>query len=539
MKQFMGKAVNQGVAIGSIHILHKQQYETNEECVQDTKAEISRFMQAKEMAAAQVQEMYSQTYGNGSVESAAILQAQLVMLEDEEYLGAVCKKIEQEAKNAEFAVYKTGEEYARMFLALEDAYVRARAADVGDITERLIGCMQKNGMTKEEFIHPVILVAEDLSPSEAISLDKSKILAIATSRGSVHSHTAILAKTMNIPAVVETDVDLAILHAGEEAIVDGFSGEFIIMPDEWQKAHVRREFAESQKQTEKLQELIGKDTVTRSGKRIALMANAGSMDDVKSAIQNDAEGIGLLRSEFLYLGKENAPTEEEQFLLYKQILKSMKDKTVVIRTLDIGADKKPDYIELEKEENPAMGFRAIRVCLQKPEIIRTQLRALYRASVYGNLSIMYPMVISAKEIEEVLAIAKEVKEELAAENIPYKEVKSGIMIETPAAAIICDELAPLVDFFSIGTNDLTQYTLAIDRQNGRLDAIYDPYHKAVLRMIQTVVQQGHKAGIPVGICGELAADTKLTEWFMEIGLDELSVTPASILKLRQIIRETE
>ena len=539
MKQFMGKAVNQGVAIGSIHILHKQQYEISEECIQDAKSECSRFDVAREAATAQLQEMYRKANEDGGIESSAILQAQLVMLEDEEYLGAVLKKIDKECKNAEYAVYKTGEEYVQAFLQLEDTYVRARAADVKDITDRLIKCLQKSGIVKHELTHPVILVAEDLTPSEAISIDKSKILAIATSRGSVHSHTAILAKTMNIPAVVETGVDFSMLNTGMEAIVDGFSGEFIVEPDEWQKAHVRREFAESQKQNEKLLELIGKDTVTLSGKRIALMANAGSMEDVETAIQNDAAGIGLLRSEFLYLGKESAPTEEEQFAIYKQALELMKDKPVVIRTLDIGADKKPDYIELEKEENPAMGFRAIRVCLQKPEIIRTQLRALYRASVYGNLSIMYPMVISAKEIEEVLAIAKQVKEELSAEKIPYKEVKSGIMIETPAAAIISDELSGLVDFFSIGTNDLTQYTLAIDRQNGRLDSIYDPYHKAVLRMIQMVTEHAHKAGISVGICGELATDSKLTEWFIHIGLDELSVTPASILKLRQRIREMQ
>lgn len=539
MKQFMGKAVNQGVVIGSIHILHKQQYEISEEYVQDTKSERRRFEAAKDKAAAQLQEMYRKAKEDGSMESAAILQAQLVMLEDEEYHLAVLEKIDKECKNAEYAVYKTGEEYVQVFLKLEDTYVRARAADVKDVTDRLIECLQKSGMVKHELTHPVILVAEELTPSEAISLDKSKILAIATSRGSVHSHTAILAKTMNIPAVVETGVDFSMLNTGMEAIVDGFSGEFIVEPDEWQKAHVRREFAENQKQNEKLLELIGKDTVTLSGKRIALMANAGSMEDVETAIQNDAAGIGLLRSEFLYLGKESAPTEEEQFAVYKQALELMEDKPVVIRTLDIGADKKPDYIELEKEENPAMGFRAIRVCLQKPEIIRTQLRALYRASVYGNLSIMYPMVISAKEIEEVLAIAKQVKEELSAENIPYKEVKSGIMIETPAAAIISDELSGLVDFFSIGTNDLTQYTLAIDRQNGRLDSIYDPYHKAVLRMIQMVTEHAHKAGISVGICGELATDSKLTEWFIDIGLDELSVTPASILKLRQRIREMQ
>lgn len=537
MKQFVGKAVNQGVAIGSIHILHKQQYEISEECIRDTKSECLRFEVARKTATTQVQEMYCQALEDGSMESAAILQAQLVILEDEEYLRAVLEKIETEYKNAEYAVYKTGEEYVQAFLQLEDTYVRARAADVKDITDRLIKCLQKSGMVKHELTRPVIVVAEDLAPSEAILLDKSKILAIATSRGSVHSHTAILAKTMNIPAVVEMDVDLSALSTGMEAIVDGFSGEFIVEPDEWQKAHVKREFAENQKQNEKLQELIGKDTVTLSGKRIALMANAGSMEDVEAAIQNDAAGIGLLRSEFLYLGKEREPTEEEQFVIYKRALELMKGNPVVIRTLDIGADKKPDYIELEKEENPAMGFRAIRVCLQKPEIIKTQLRALYRASVYGNLSIMYPMVISAKEIEEVLTIAKQVKEELASENIPYKEVKSGIMIETPAAAIISDELSGLVDFFSIGTNDLTQYTLAIDRQNGRLDSIYDPYHKAVLRMIQLVKENAHKAGISVGICGELAADFELTKWFVEIGLDELSVTPASILKLRQKIRE--
>lgn len=539
MKQFKGKAAYRGIALGAIHILKKQQYEIKPEMVQDTQAEWERFIKAGGMAYTQLQDLYEVVVNSGNEEGAAIVQAQQMMLWDEEFRKSVDENIKKHFFSAEYAVFLTGKEFSEALNHAEDEYTRARAADVKDITERLIKCLYNRSCEITTFDTPVIVVAEDLTPSETIRMDKNKVLAIVTRRGSINSHVAILAKNMNIPALVGTDMDISVLETGMEAIVDGFTGEFIVEPDEWQKEHVKRELAESKKQWEKLQELIGKENITLSGKKIAVFANAGSIEDIQSAMKNDAQGVGLFRSELLYIGKDRLPTEEEQFKLYKQAVELVNGKKIIIRTLDIGADKPMPYLQQEQEENPALGCRAIRMCLLQPEILKTQLRALYRAAVYGDISIMYPMIISVEEVKNIQKLAVTVKEELTAEKIPYKEVKEGIMIETPAAALISDELAGMVDFFSIGTNDLAQYTLAIDRQNEKLDTFYEPYHKAVLKLIEYVVKQGHKAGIPVGICGEMAADTRLTQWFLEIGVDELSTAPLSILELRRKIRSLE
>jgi len=433
-------------------------------------------------------------------------------------------------------VFLAGEDFSQSLENLEDVYLRERAIDVRDITARLLKCMSDEADELKVLCEPVILMAEDLTPSETIAFDKGKLLAIVTAQGSVNSHTAILARTMGIPAIVDTGMELKNLVTGMEAIVNAYTGEVIIEPSAEQIEEAKRQTAIESKEQKALQELIGKEDVTRSGKKLTLCANAGNMEDLEAAICNDAAGIGLLRSEFLYLGRSSMPSEEEQFSVYKQALESADGKKVVVRTLDIGADKTPDYIDLEKEENPAMGFRAIRLCLQEEEILRTQLRALYRASVYGKLAVMYPMITSIEEVKKIQDISRQIKEELKQENIPYADIEEGIMIETPAAALISDELAKMVDFFSIGTNDLTQYTLAIDRQNGKLDSFYDAHHKAVLRMIELITQNAHNAGIPVGICGELASDAELTQWFVNIGVDELSVVPAYILKMRQVIR---
>jgi len=539
MKQFKGKAAYRGIALGTIHILKKQQYEIKPETVQDVENEWGRFLHAEKTAYTQLQDLFKLAEDNGNAEGAAIVQAQQVMLQDEEFIKSVEKNIKQYSFSAEYAVFLTGKEYTEILSGLEDEYTKARAGDVKDIAERLMKCLYHKNSEIAAVGEPVIVVAEDLTPSETIRMDKNKVLAFVTRRGSVNSHVAILAKTMNIPALVGTDIDISLLKTGMEAIVDGFTGEFIVEPEEWQKEHVKRELTESKKQQEKLQELIGKKNITLSGKKIAVFANAGSIEDIQSAMLNDAGGIGLFRSELLYIGKDRLPTEEEQFLLYKQAAELVNGKKIIIRTLDIGADKTVPYLRQEYEENPALGCRAIRMCLLQPEILKTQLRALYRAAVYGNISIMYPMITSVKEVKEIQKLSAQVKEELKAENIPYKEVNEGIMIETPAAALISDELAGMVDFFSVGTNDLAQYTTAIDRQNEKLDSFYEPYHKAVLKLIEYVVEQGHKAGILVGICGEMAADTKLTQWFVEIGVDELSTAPLSILELRRKIRSLE
>ncbi len=537
MKQFKGKAAYRGIALGTIHILRKQQYEIKPETVQDAEAEWDRFLYADKAAYEQLQDLFKLAEDNGNAEGAAIMQAQQVMLRDEEFIKSVEKNIKQHSFSAEYAVFLTGKEYAEILSLIEDEYTKARAADVKDITERLVKCLYHQNSELAAFDKPVIVVAEDLTPSETIRMDKNKVLAFVIRRGSTNSHVAILAKTMNIPALVGTDMDISLLNTGMEAIVDGFTGEFIVEPEEWQKEHVNRELAESKKQQEKLQEFIGKENITLSGRKVTVFANAGSIEDIQSAMKNDAGGIGLFRSELLYIGKDRLPTEEEQFLLYKQAAELVNGKKIIIRTLDIGADKTVPYLQQEYEENPALGCRAIRMCLLQPEILRTQLRALYRAAVYGNISIMYPMIASVKEVKEIQKLSAEVKEELEAENIPYKEVKEGIMIETPAAALISDELSGMVDFFSIGTNDLIQYTLALDRTNAKLDAFYDAHHEAVLRMIQMVTDHAHAQEKWVGICGELAADEQMMPQFLKMGIDELSVAPAMVLKLRKKVRE--
>ena len=469
-------------------------------------------------------------------DGAEIVQIQLFMLEDEDYQESIEEKITSQYMNAEYAVWETGEEFAEIFATMDNDYMKERSSDVKDITKRIVSHLCNVGST-DTLTEPVILVADDLSPSETVVLDKSKILAFVTVHGATNSHTAILARTMNIPALIGVDMDLSTLASGMEAAVDGFAEEFIVEPDGESRSGLLTRIEEEKKQKELLRELKGKENITLSGKKINLYANIGCTEDLKYVKENDAGGIGLFRSEFLYIGKDHLPGEEEQFRIYKKAAEEMDGKKVIIRTLDIGADKQAEYLNLGKEENPAMGYRAIRICLTRKDIFKTQLRALYRAAVYGNISIMYPMIISTEEVEAIQKISAEVKQELQEENIPYKDVEEGIMIETPAAAMISDELAKMVDFFSIGTNDLTQYTLAIDRQNEKLDAFYNPHHKAVLKFIRLVVENAHKEGKWVGICGELGADTELTETFIEMGVDELSVAPGAVLKLRQIIRQ--
>ncbi len=537
MRKIIGKTVYEGIAFGKLYVCQGLSRHVVKYDIQSTKEEWGKVEAAKEKAQLELSELLQKAQAENSKSSTDIIRAQMVMFADEEYYRTVRNKIEEDGYNAEYAVFMTGEEFSQTMESLEDIYLRERAIDIRDVTARLLKCMRSDTVQTEEFAEPVILVANDLTPSETIAFDKSKLLAIVTVHGSVNSHTAILARTMGIPALVDTGMELEGLVTGMDAIVNGYTGEMILEPAAEQIKDAKQQIEVRQKEREALQALIGKEDVTKSGRRLTLCANAGNMEDLDAAINNDAAGIGLFRSEFLYLGRSEMPTEGKQFVVYKQALQKANGKKVVVRTLDIGADKTPDYIELDKEENPAMGFRAIRLCLQEENILRTQLRALYRASVYGNLAVMYPMITSVEEVKRIQSISAQIKEELKQENIPYSDIEEGIMIETPAAALISDELAGMVDFFSIGTNDLTQYTLAIDRQNGKLDSFYNAHHKAVLRMIEMVTQNAHKAGISVGICGELAADTELTEWFVDIGVDELSVVPAYILKMRQVIRQ--
>ena len=537
MRKINGKTVYEGIAIGKLYVRHGQNVHAVKRDIQSIKEEWEKVQTAKEKALLELSALLGKAQAENAKNSIDIIRAQIVMLEDEEYYKAIRHNIEVNNYNAEYAVFMTGHEFSQAMEKLDDIYLRERAIDVQDITARLLKCMSDDADAAEEFLEPVILVAEDLTPSETIAFDKNKLMAIVTVHGSVNSHTAILARTMGIPALVDTGVELETLVTGTEAIVNGYTGEMILEPYGEQIEDAKRQTEEQHKQQENLRTLIGKEDITKSGKKLTLCANAGNMEDLDAAVKNDAAGIGLLRSEFLYLGRSTMPSEEEQFTVYKKALETAGGKKVVVRTLDIGADKTPDYIDLGKEENPAMGFRAIRLCLQEETILCTQLRALYRASVYGNLSVMYPMITSAAEVKRIQDISAKVKAELEQENIPFADIEEGIMIETPAAALISDELAEMVDFFSIGTNDLTQYTLAIDRQNGKLDVFYDSHHKAVLRMIEVVTKNAHKAGKTVGICGELAADAELTEWFIDIGVDELSVVPAYILKMRQMIRQ--
>ena len=536
MEKFEGKSILKGVAIGKIHYYSKGEQVVQRVSVEDTEAELQRYETAKETALEQLHELYEKALKEVGEVNAAIFDVHAMMLEDDDFNDSIRNTISSQKVNAEYAVATTGDNFAKMFEEMDDEYFRARSADIKDISERVVsvlhGATAKNALGDE----PVILAAKDLAPSETVQMDKTKLLGFVTEFGSSNSHTAILARTMNIPALIGIPVDEKL--EGRTAVIDGVTATLILEPDEETLKLYQEKKQEEERQRELLQELKGKEDVTLDGKHIRLYANIGSVGDTAKVLANDADGIGLFRSEFLYLEKSDYPTEEEQFQAYKTVAQNMAGKKVIIRTLDIGADKQVDYFHLDHEDNPAMGYRAIRICLDREEIFRTQLRAILRASAYGNIGIMYPMIISVDEVRKCREILEQVRRELERQDIPVGEIEQGIMIETPAAAMISDLLAEEVDFFSIGTNDLTQYTLAIDRQNAKLDSIYDSHHPAVLRMIRMVVENGHKSGCWVGICGELGADTTLTGEFLRMGIDELSVTPASVLPIRKIIRES-
>ena len=537
MQCFQGKSVYKGIAMGPVVVLRKNDYQVKRTRIEDAETEAARVDVALKASQEQLQKLYDKAVKEVGEASAAIFEVHQMMLEDEDYLEAIQNMIRTEQVNAEYAVAVTGDNFAEMFASMDDDYMKARSADIKDISERLVRNLSGQGDVDLSSIEPSVIVADDLSPSETVQMDKDKILAFVTVHGSTNSHTAILARMMNIPALIGVKMDLEELQTGMTAVVDGFGGKVTFEPDEELKAQTEARMQEEEEKLKLLQELKGKENITLDGRKINIYANIGSVGDIGYVMENDAGGIGLFRSEFLYLGRNDFPTEEEQFQAYKQAVQMMAGKKVIIRTLDIGADKQVDYFNLGNEDNPAMGYRAIRICLKQPEIFKTQLRALLRAAVYGNLSIMYPMITSTEEVKRIYEIVAEVEGELKAQEIQYKIPEQGIMIETPAAAIISDRLAEMVDFFSIGTNDLTQYTLAIDRQNEKLDEFYNPHHEALLRMIQMVVDNAHKCGKWAGICGELGADPTLTEQFVRMGLDELSVAPSMVLKLRKIVRE--
>ena len=536
METYHGKSVLQGIALGKLYVIEKKESTWTKMTVADTESEVARFQTARKEAMEQLDELYQEAMEQVGEENAMIFDVHKMMLEDLDYLEAIENRIRTESVNAEYAVTVTGEEFSAVFSSMDDEYMKARAADVLDISGRVVRVLEGREEPGLHTKEPVIILADDLSPSETIAMDKTKILAFVTKHGSANSHTAILARSLNIPSLVNTDVEITRAYHGKEAVVDGVSGTLFIEPDEAVLEAKRSEQTEIREREEKLKLLIGQENVTADGRHIHLYANMGNVEDVEKVLDNDAGGIGLFRSEFLYLGRDTFPTEEEQFQAYKEVISRMGGKKVIIRTLDIGADKKADYFELDAEENPALGFRAIRICLTRQEIFRTQLRAIYRASAFGTAAIMFPMIISVEEIRRIKAIVEDVKAELTGEGISFGDVELGIMIETPAAAMISDELAKEVAFFSIGTNDLTQYTLAIDRQNQKLEPFYDAHHPAVLKLIEMTSRNGHKEGAWVGICGELAADDTLTETFLDMGLDELSVSPVYILKLRDKIR---
>ena len=535
MEKYTGKSIFKGIAIGKILFYQKGEQPVKRVKIEDTAEQIKRYQDARAKAAEQLQGLYEKALKEVGEANAAVFEVHQMMLEDDDYIDSVVNIIETQQVNAEFAVATTGDNFAKMFAEMEDDYFKARAADVKDISERMVNILSGNESGGALGDEPVIVVAEDLAPSETVQMDKEKLLAFVTRFGSANSHTAILARTMNIPALIEVDIKEE--WNGKMAVVDGYTGTFYIDPDEETLKKMQEKKEEDIKARELLQELKGKEDITVDGKHIKLYANIGGVKDVTSVLANDAAGIGLFRSEFLYLEADNYPDEEAQFQAYKTVAENMAGKKVIVRTLDIGADKQVDYFNLDHEENPAMGYRAIRICLDRRDIFRTQLRALLRASAYGNIGIMYPMIISVDEVKEIKKIVESIKAELTEKGIEYGEVEQGIMIETPAAVMISDLLAEEVDFFSIGTNDLTQYTLAIDRQNSKLDNIYDSHHPAVLRMIQKTIENGHKAGCWVGICGELGADMTLTETFLKMGIDELSVSPTFVLPIRKLIRE--
>ena len=535
-----GKSVFGGVSIGKIMFYKRNEKVIKRTHVDDVDAEWKRFCDAKDTAVSQLKELYDKAIEDVGEANAMIFEIHQMMLEDLDYLESIENIIRSQEVNAEYAVATTADNFAQMFASMDDAYMQGRAADVKDVSERVLDILCGVSAGVKEMTEPCIIAADDLAPSETVQLDKSKVLGFATMYGSANSHTAILARTMNIPAVIGLGEILSSQYDGKMAVIDGFTGILYVDPDEETLARMQEKRAKDLEQKELLNQLKGKENVTRSGQKINVYANIGNVSDLGAVLKNDAGGIGLFRSEFLYLENSTFPTEEQQFAVYKQVAESMAGKKVIIRTLDIGADKQVDYFNLDKEENPALGYRAIRICLTRPEIFKTQLRALYRAAVYGNLSIMFPMIISVKEVKQIKVIIEEVKEELREAKIPFREdVELGIMIETPAAVMMSRELAKEVDFFSVGTNDLTQYTLAIDRQNQKLDAFYDPHHPAVLAMIRMAAENAHAEGKWIGICGELGADLELTEEFLSMGLDELSVSPAMVLPLRKKIRETK
>ncbi|MGL5260577.1 MAG: phosphoenolpyruvate--protein phosphotransferase [Lachnospiraceae bacterium] len=539
MIKLKGKSVYDGIAIGNIVLFSNEDTTVRRHKVENIEEEKKRVEDALELAKNQLSLLYDKALVEVGEVSAAIFEVHQMMLEDEDYQASIFQMVENEEVNGEYAVGKTGDNFSAMFAAMDDEYMQARAADVKDISNRLVRILSGAKEIDYASMEPSIIVADDLSPSETVQMDKSKILAFVTVNGSTTSHTAILARMMNIPALIGVPMDLKSIGEDTIGIVDGSSGEFIIAPDEEQLKKANKRIDEERSKKEILSRLKGKDTVTKSGRKVNLYANIGSVGDVGYVLENDAAGIGLFRSEFLYLGREDFPTEEEQFQAYRQVLQTMVGKKVIIRTLDIGADKQVDYFNLEKEENPAMGYRAIRICLTQTDIFKTQLRALLRASIYGNLSIMYPMIISVWEVKRIYEIVEEVKKELDEMQIKYRIPEQGIMIETPASVMMSEELAEIVDFFSIGTNDLTQYTLALDRQNNNLDAFYDSHHPAILRMIEQVTKAAHAKGKWVGICGELGADLELTETFVKMGIDELSVSPSMILRIRDKIRSMD
>ena len=538
MNKYTGKSVFGGIAIGKIMVYEKGEHQVKRVKVTDAEAEKNRYYEAVETAFKQLGELHDKALREVGEANAAIFEIHQMMLEDDDYKESVEHIIESQMVNAEYAIAQTGDNFSQMFAAMDDEYMRGRAADVKDITERLLGILSGNTGSGVDADEPVIMVAEDLAPSETVQMDKSKILSFVTQKGSVNSHTAILARTMGIPALIGSDIVIDESLNGKQGVVDGTNGVVYIEPDEATLSAMQEEQRKDNEKKALLQELKGKEDVTLDGKKIKLYSNIGNIKDLANVIANDAAGIGLFRSEFIYLESDKFPTEEEQFNIYRTVAESMAGKPVIIRTLDIGADKQCDYFGLDKEDNPALGLRAIRICLTRPEIFKTQLRALYRASAYGNISIMYPMIISEQEVDKIKVIENEVKAELTEQGIEFGNPKSGIMIETPAAVIMSRQLAKKVDFFSIGTNDLTQYTLAIDRQNTKLDDFYDAHHPAVLAMIRMVVENAHAEGIWAGICGELGADTTLTEEFLKMGVDELSVSAGKVLAVRKVIRET-
>ena len=534
-----GKSVFSGVAIGKIFVYKKAENAVEKYQIEDPAAEFERFKAAQAKAITQLQALYEKTCKDIGEEEAMIFEMHQQLLEDLDYVESIQGIIEGDKMNAEYAVFVTAEQFAAMFIAMNDEYMSGRAVDVKDVSDRVISILNGTQVSAEAMPEPVIIVAEDLAPSETVQFEKDKMLAIVTQKGSANSHTAILARMMNIPSLVTTDIELNLEYNGKMAIVDGFTGKIYIEPDEVVMAEMKEKQKRAEERRRMLQALKGLPTVTKSGKHVHLYANIGGVEDVDAVLENDSEGIGLFRSEFLYLGREDYPTEEEQFEAYKTVVSRMGGKKVIIRTLDIGADKQADYFNIAKEENPALGFRAIRICLERVEMFKTQLRAIYRASAFGKVSIMFPMIISVSEIIRIKEIVEEVKEELRRNDIPFGDVELGIMVETPAAVMISDQLAAEVEFFSIGTNDLTQYTLAIDRQNQALEPFYDAHHEAVLRMIQKTIENAHAHGAWCGICGELGADMELTRRFIQMGIDELSVSPVFTLELRQKIRETE